>query len=218
MRLRHLKLSGVLILTFWVLLTACNDENKEEHHHDHHDNHEQMHDTMDHTDDMHSGNSDDIPSPTKFTNVSGDIQQKVQNLTHSYLQVKTALVNGDANEAAEKAQTVKKNGILLHTDRLPKDQTNLLSKHLVIIENNAEIIADNTSDIEIQRIAFADLSRSVYVLAKAFGPAQTLYYQYCPMAFDNDGAYWVSAAEEIQNPYFGSKMLKCGEVRDVTKK
>ena len=34
------------------------------------------------------------------------------------------------------------------------------------------------------------------------------------MAFDNKGAYWLSEEKEIRNPYFGSKMLTCGETAD----
>jgi hypothetical protein len=34
------------------------------------------------------------------------------------------------------------------------------------------------------------------------------------MAFDDKGAYWLSAESEIKNPYFGKKMLECGEVTD----
>lgn len=36
---------------------------------------------------------------------------------------------------------------------------------------------------------------------------------YCPMAFDNRGAAWVQADDEIRNPYFGAAMLRCGERR-----
>ncbi len=35
---------------------------------------------------------------------------------------------------------------------------------------------------------------------------------YCPMADDGKGATWVQKDGEIENPYFGSEMLKCGEV------
>ena len=34
------------------------------------------------------------------------------------------------------------------------------------------------------------------------------------MAFDNQGAYWLSNAKQIRNPYFGEKMLTCGEVKE----
>ena len=41
-----------------------------------------------------------------------------------------------------------------------------------------------------------------------------VYRQFCPMAFNDQGAYWLSPETEIRNPYFGKKMLACGEVRD----
>ena len=28
------------------------------------------------------------------------------------------------------------------------------------------------------------------------------------------GAYWISQNEEIQNPYMGSKMPRCGEIKE----
>jgi len=34
------------------------------------------------------------------------------------------------------------------------------------------------------------------------------------MAFDKKGAYWISENREIQNPYFGDKMPKCGEIKE----
>jgi membrane fusion protein, copper/silver efflux system len=32
------------------------------------------------------------------------------------------------------------------------------------------------------------------------------------MAFDDEGGYWLSSEEEIQNPYLPETMLMCGEV------
>jgi len=43
---------------------------------------------------------------------------------------------------------------------------------------------------------------------------QKIYYQFCPMAFDNRGAYWLSDKRDIQNPYFAGKMPDCGELAD----
>jgi membrane fusion protein, copper/silver efflux system len=34
----------------------------------------------------------------------------------------------------------------------------------------------------------------------------------CPMAFDNEGANWLSREEQIQNPYLPENMLTCGDV------
>ena len=72
----------------------------------------------------------------------------------------------------------------------------------------------NADDIEIQRKGFADLNLTLYKVLDRFGlMSDTLYYQYCPMAFNNKGAYWISEMKDIKNPYFGKAMLKCGETR-----
>ena len=44
---------------------------------------------------------------------------------------------------------------------------------------------------------------------------KTVYYQFCPMAFDSKGAYWLSESNSIQNPYFGKKMIDCGETKET---
>ncbi|PKP34687.1 MAG: hypothetical protein CVT98_10650 [Bacteroidetes bacterium HGW-Bacteroidetes-15] len=50
-------------------------------------------------------------------------------------------------------------------------------------------------------------------LTNTFNPlGETIYVQHCPMADNNKGADWLSSEKEIKNPYFGSSMLKCGEV------
>ena len=44
------------------------------------------------------------------------------------------------------------------------------------------------------------------------GTSKKLYQAYCPMYNNNKGAQWLSDSREIQNPYYGSEMMKCGEV------
>lgn len=61
-------------------------------------------------------------------------------------------------------------------------------------------------------------------LKALFQPAQEwakksktpVYIQYCPMAFHNQGAHWLSLDSVIRNPYFGDKMLTCGEIQGKT--
>jgi len=74
----------------------------------------------------------------------------------------------------------------------------------------------NTKDIEMQRLAFSDFNSGIYRAVKSFGvDSQQVYYQFCPMAFNDKGAYWLSSEEQISNPYFGDVMLRCGEVKEV---
>jgi hypothetical protein len=80
----------------------------------------------------------------------------------------------------------------------------------------ASIVA--TADIEAQRTAFAALSTALITLVKQSGlSAGVLYVDFCPMAMNNQGAYWLSESSRIKNPYFGEQMLTCGEVKETLK-
>ncbi len=82
------------------------------------------------------------------------------------------------------------------------------------IRFDAQHIAD-TENPDHQRDHFNTLSDNIYQWVKDTETnEQKLYRQYCPMAFDNRGAYWLSAEKEINNPYFGNKMLRCGSVKE----
>jgi hypothetical protein len=45
--------------------------------------------------------------------------------------------------------------------------------------------------------------------------AGALYLEYCPMANNNEGAFWLSNEKQIKNPYFGDMMLTCGSVKET---
>ncbi|MDP5172828.1 MAG: efflux RND transporter periplasmic adaptor subunit [Bacteroidia bacterium] len=88
-------------------------------------------------------------------------------------------------------------------------------KQLAVIRPALEAIAD-AEDLVAQRKTLSSLSNAIYHSLRSFGGASRLtYYQYCPMAINNQGAYWLSRKEEILNPYFGESMLRCGETRDI---
>jgi Cu(I)/Ag(I) efflux system membrane fusion protein len=42
-----------------------------------------------------------------------------------------------------------------------------------------------------------------------------IYLMHCPMVYEDRGADWLQASEPLQNPYFGSMMLTCGEVKET---
>ena len=69
-------------------------------------------------------------------------------------------------------------------------------------------------DIEKQREIFSALSSQIIETVETFNlKIETVYVSYCPMALGDKGAFWLSKTEEINNPYFGDKMLRCGEVK-----
>lgn len=117
-----------------------------------------------------------------------------------YLHVKTALVNSNASEASNGAEMLAGS---LEQAEAGEDAVRA-----------ARQISQN-EDLSAQRTAFSDLSASVEGLLEGNLASGQIYKQYCPMAFEGSGAYWLSASEEVRNPYFGDKMLKCGRVEET---
>jgi hypothetical protein len=115
-----------------------------------------------------------------------------------YLRIKDALVSSNPAEA----QAAAKHLDSLWTTNSPGDQ--LLSSVRQIA---------STSDLAAQREAFYSLTQAYLVSLESKPGEDTLYLQFCPMAFDYEGATWISREKVVMNPYFGDEMLNCGVVR-----
>jgi Cu(I)/Ag(I) efflux system membrane fusion protein len=66
--------------------------------------------------------------------------------------------------------------------------------------------AMKTRSLESARESFKGLSRSVLAYVKSYGCSAPVYSFYCDMAKES----WLQDTDKIGNPYYGSKMLKCG--------
>ncbi len=129
--------------------------------------------------------------------------KNAQEIYNTYLDIKAGLVNSDA-EAVRKSSK-KLEGML--EDSKENKQLKATSKLLSL-----------TKDIKKQRDFFVTITDEVdNAISNAQITSGEVYKQYCPMAFDGSGGYWLSDSEEIRNPYFGKKMLKCGSVKEVFK-
>jgi len=70
------------------------------------------------------------------------------------------------------------------------------------------------ADIDGLRTGFAPLSVAMARMVEAYGAGQGPVYElFCPMAFGNKGATWLQGSQQVNNPYFGASMLRCGEVK-----
>jgi len=78
----------------------------------------------------------------------------------------------------------------------------------------AEAVAGD-ADIEASRAAFEEMAGVGVAMVHRFGHARRapLIEAFCPMAFDGRGAAWLQEGEAIANPYFGTEMADCGEIR-----
>ncbi len=69
--------------------------------------------------------------------------------------------------------------------------------------------------LESQRSDFVILNQNMVPLVKNIdGIKSGVFILKCPMADNNNGAFWISADKEIRNPYYGEQMMTCGSVVD----
>lgn len=132
-----------------------------------------------------------------------------------YLKLKDAFVASDADAARAAATGTRTVLTGVDASLLTGAALNDWNAYRAGMERALDAITSE-SDLENQRELFSDLTGSMYESVKAFGlDGEVAFYEYCPMAFDNEGGYWLSDSETIRNPYFGDKMLTCGSVQEA---
>jgi Cu(I)/Ag(I) efflux system membrane fusion protein len=147
--------------------------------------------------------------------VSEKFQQQLNSVYNAYINLKDALVKEDSISTSANATTL--------LNKLNKVDMKLLSdnkahNHWMSLEGEIKSSATSiseTSDIKSQRDHFKHLSSHLINAVQLFGINEKVYVEFCPMADNNNGAYWLSKEEKVINPYFGEAMLTCGEVKQV---
>ena len=126
---------------------------------------------------------------------------KIQMAYTHYIHLKDALVASNASDANLAAGDLQKSLVGVSGGKKAADEAAKLAE---------------TKDLDDQRKVFSTLSNEMTLLAKNGKLASgTLYVEYCPMANNNEGGFWLSNEKQIKNPYFGEAMLKCGSVKET---
>lgn len=131
-----------------------------------------------------------------------------------YIALKNALVSDDGTAAAGAGKTLHATLAGVDMSTIPGDKHKEYMEIAEDAKENAEHIGENEKNIGHQREHFVALSKDVDDMIKMFGAPQKLYQDFCPMYDNNKGAMWLSETKEIKNPYYGSKMLTCGSVKN----
>ncbi len=121
-----------------------------------------------------------------------------QNDISHYLKLKEALVASDY-EASQQAALAMESALASSNSAALKKSLQDLSA---------------AKDLAAQREHFEKVSIALYEELKESNAKQGLFKQYCPMAFNGKGAYWLSDQKQIANPYYGDRMLRCGSVQE----
>lgn len=129
--------------------------------------------------------------------------EKFTKIYNAYLDVKAALVNTDDETSATTTRAFL---------MLSKGDDAYTAIH------NATIPFAEVTTVKERRVIFEKVSTAMEIqIAKEKIVSGAVYKQYCPMAFNGKGAYWLSNSNEVRNPYYGDQMLKCGVVEKEIK-
>ena len=210
MKIRLMFYTLLLSATALAFLTNCSG-NKKEGQAENHDKHA-AHDSTKHA----SGSTSEQMSESQFQ-VDASFQNQLASVFTSYIELKDAFVLSDPNKVKEEAKSTDEMLAKVDMKLLSGAAHNDWMNYLSSIQGSLKEI-QSSSDIEAQRKSFSSLSDYLYKSVKAFGlGGKEAFYDFCPMAFNNEGAYWLSDQEQIKNPYFGDKMLTCGSVKEKLK-
>jgi len=143
--------------------------------------------------------------------VSMDFKMQLNTIYDKYIVLKNTFVQSDEKSIKPEVENVRQ-------ALASADAAGLEGK---AVENWAELLAgmnkqiDNiksSDSLKEQREIFSVFNDLFYKAVKTFGlMGKTVYYQFCPMMNDGNGAHWLSETREIRNPYYGEAMLTCGE-------
>jgi len=153
-----------------------------------------------------------------YTEISAEFSRNLSEVVTQYFKLKNALVKDQVTPAKSAGNDMSQ--VLAKVDASKfKGSEKMAWATLNNKLRDALAKVKGAKDIAELRKHFEQLSTEVISLTENYGVNQNLVYKdYCPMAFNNKGAYWLSETKEITNPYFGASMLACGEVKQTYSK
>ncbi|NOY79795.1 MAG: efflux RND transporter periplasmic adaptor subunit [Kiritimatiellaeota bacterium] len=148
-----------------------------------------------------------------FKQLPAAFNQQFTALVEAYLGIQQALSRDRLETAVQAAETFRRRLGEIDMELLTGPAHMAWMKVVGGLRKTGDALA-KSGDIQDARLEFSLLSGSLLEAARRFGgklPAGIVQV-HCPMAFNNRGADWLQTGKEIENPYFGSAMLRCGEI------
>ncbi len=131
-------------------------------------------------------------------------EELAPQIVAAYLDLQVALAGDDADAASAAAAA------------MPDVFAGECEEGLRWLREAVDAVIAASGDMAAMREAFEPLSDQLWLAVSEAGweGEQPLRRFHCPMAFDNDGAYWLQQDTTTANPYYGAMMLRCGGETD----
>jgi membrane fusion protein, copper/silver efflux system len=141
--------------------------------------------------------------------VSTDFQKQINDVYQASLELNKAFVGGDVTRVKEKAGSMIHRVTEVDMSLVKGDAHMAWMKYMKPLSDDLGKISVS-DDLVSQRKSYATVSEELYKVIKSYGVGETVYYMYCPMAKSN----WLNDSKEVNNPYYGEMMLKCGSSKE----
>ena len=161
-------------------------------------------------------NGQNIKMTNERVEVDSKFQEQLKTVFDEYIILKDALIKGDSKTSIQASSMMLKNLAEVDMKLLKGDAHNSWMQLSTDLKTHTRSL-NSTTDIKTQRNHFKPLSSSLIMAVEKFGVNMQVYSQFCPMADNNTGGYWLSLEDKVLNPYFGDAMLNCGEVTKTIK-
>lgn len=147
--------------------------------------------------------------------LSANELRKLEPVVRAYLDVQVALARDRFDAAKQAALATKRQAALVVIAAPPPaaKRWKELQQHL---GRQAQALHE-AKNLKGARGAFEELSKLVIEVVRRYGNPldRDVRLAFCPMAMENRGAEWLQEAASVHNPYFGSEMASCGEIRST---
>ena len=146
-------------------------------------------------------------------NIPEAFQKQIDKVLDVYFVIQEALSNDNTNAVQKAGKNIRISLVAVDMGLLSGHAHMVWMKDLKDLTEQAETM-ETSSDIKKQREAFYLFSEVLTSVVKKFGSSgvQAVLQFHCPMVFGGRGAHWLQNKSDLQNPYFGKMMPKCGEL------
>ncbi len=142
-------------------------------------------------------------------------KEQFGQVIQGYMAIKNNLVSGEIEETRNAVTSMKRGLEGVDMKLVEGEAHSAWMGDLEELETTLEGMQRSETINEL-RTRFSKLSNVLSSAVQKYGwstdEGDVIYLEYCPMANQNKGGYWLSFDDRIRNPYFGEQMLECGEV------
>ncbi len=143
------------------------------------------------------------------------VAAQIDYLTEHYLELQSLLAADRTNDVARQALAIVAAGdeLAKHLERPGIAEAARLRSSVEQLREAALKIRGKS--LEQDRVALVDLGTAMTAIIEVARPSRDrwpkLYIYHCPMSKGD----WIQSSEAKRNPYYGFKMLTCGELKDL---